>query len=468
MSNQKNKAIFLEGSLMRHVSVMSFTSSVGLMAIFAVDFVDMIFISMIGNDALAAAVGYAATILFFTNAINIGLSIAAGTLVAQAVGSNHAERAKEYGTNVTIFGVLIGVAVPCFALPYMPQILGMLGATGDVADLAINYLWILMPSMAFMSVAMTAMAILRAHGDARRPMMAMLIGGTVNAVLDPLFIFTFGLGLEGAALASVVARVCILFLCLRPLFRVYDGFARPAFAPIKRDIIAITSLAGPAVLANVATPVGSALVTREMSKFGTDAIAGMAVVGRLVPVAFAVVLALSGAIGPIVGQNFGAGRMDRVKEAFVVGLKFVGIYVLFASLVLFLLRGQVAGLFNAEGLSKELIFLFCGPLALFYFFDGALYASNASFNNLKHPSYSAWLNWGRNTVGILPFVLVGAYLFGAKGVLIGQAVGGVLFSVVAVILAYRVMGKVKPDGDEAGDSFSQEKRMHTLSGRMRL
>ena len=91
MSNQsQTEAVFLSGSLMRHVTRMSLTTSIGLMAIFAVDFVDMVFISMLGNDALAAAVGYAGTLLFFTNAINIGLSISAGALVARELGAGRA------------------------------------------------------------------------------------------------------------------------------------------------------------------------------------------------------------------------------------------------------------------------------------------------------------------------------------------------------------------------------------------
>lgn len=77
MSLNEKEPVFLQGSLLRHVSVMSFTASIGLMAVFAVDFVGMIFISMLGNQALAAAVGFAGTILFFTSSINIGLSIAA-------------------------------------------------------------------------------------------------------------------------------------------------------------------------------------------------------------------------------------------------------------------------------------------------------------------------------------------------------------------------------------------------------
>ena len=85
MSGKKQGAIFLTGNLLGHVVRMSLTASIGLSAMFAVDFVDMIFISMLGNQSLAAAVGYAGTLLFFTNSINIGLSIAAGSLMAKAL-----------------------------------------------------------------------------------------------------------------------------------------------------------------------------------------------------------------------------------------------------------------------------------------------------------------------------------------------------------------------------------------------
>lgn len=180
-----------------------------------------------------------------------------------------------------------------------------------------------------MAVAIIGMAVLRAHGDATRPMYAMLIGGVINAVLDPLFIFALGLGLDGAALASVIARVVSVGLIIHAIIKHYDGYAAPQFEFFRRHISAVLAIAVPGVLTSVATPVGSAIVTRELAKFGTDAVAGMAVIGRLAPVAFAVVLALSGAIGPIIGQNFGANRMDRVKTAFVSGLQFVAAYVVF-------------------------------------------------------------------------------------------------------------------------------------------
>ena len=104
--------IFLEGSTLRHVIVMSFTSSIGLMAIFAVDLIDMLFISMLGEEALAAAAGYASALLFFTNSINIGLSIAAGALVAQALGRHERQEAREYATSVAMVAFGVGLIVP--------------------------------------------------------------------------------------------------------------------------------------------------------------------------------------------------------------------------------------------------------------------------------------------------------------------------------------------------------------------
>jgi Na+-driven multidrug efflux pump len=121
--------------------------------------------------------------------------------------------------------------------------------------------------------------------------------------------------------------------------------------------------------------------------------------------------------------------------------------VVVATVTLFFLRGPIAALFNAEGVSLSLIFLFCGPLALAFFFNGMLFVSNACFNNLGRPFYSTWLNWGRHTLGTIPLVWLGSILFGAPGVLIGQAAGGVLFGMLSVILVRRTIDAVEAQGE---------------------
>jgi Na+-driven multidrug efflux pump len=176
-----------------------------------------------------------------------------------------------------------------------------------------------------------------------------------------------------------------------------------------------------------------------MAGYGEAAVAGMAIVGRLTPVAFGVIFALSGAMGPIIGQNLGAGRMDRVRRAFGDALIFTAAVIVVVSAVLFLLRGPIANLFQAEGLTREIVFLFCGPLALLWFFNGVIFVSNAACNNLGRPFWSTVVNWGRHTVGTIPLMLWLGSVYGAQGVLVGQAIGGILFGVVAWWLASRVI-----------------------------
>lgn len=454
------QARFLEGNLFRHITSMSLTASIGLMAIFAVDFVDMIFISMLGKAELAAAVGYAGAILFFTSSFGIGMAIAAGALVARALGAGDTHLATQRATNTILAGAAMGAVFAGAVWFYLDPIVRLVGASGETLELAVAYLSIIIPSLPILLVGMVGGAILRAHGAARLSMTATLIGGGVNAVLDPVLIFGFGMELQGAAWASVCARVSIGIAALVPIFTRFGGLHPPRPAALLADLRPILALAFPAILTQLATPIGQAYVTRSMATYGEDAVSGMAIIARVTPVAFGVIFALSGAIGPIIGQNAGAGNMERVRGAIRDGLIFTGIVTLFVTAILLLLRGQIAALFSADGLSLELVFLFCGPLALAFFFNGVIFVSNAAFNNLGHPYYSTWINWGRHTLGTIPFVIVFSMWLGAPGVLIGQAIGGIVFAGVAMALTRRVLANA--GGPDKPDGFARQGRLMAL------
>ncbi len=441
---ETGQARFLEGNLFTHVAVMSLTSSVGLMAVFAVDLINMIFISMLGRAELAAAIGYAGAILFFTTSFGIGMSIAVSAMVARAVGTRDMAGARTRATNGLVLGLIFGAVFAAVVWAFIPQLVSLLGATGNTQDLAIHYLRIIIPSQPLLMVGMIGGAILRSHGDARRAMWATLAGAAVNAILDPILIFGFGLELTGAAIASVLARVVIAVVALQPILRFHGGFDRPSAAGLLADLRPVFAIGIPAILTQVATPVGQAFVTRAMASYGEAAVAGMAIAGRLTPVAFGVIFALSGALGPIIGQNAGAGRMDRVRTAFRDGLLFTGLVILLISALMFLLRAPIADLFQATGETRDLVYLFCGPLTLLWFFNGAIFVANAACNNLGAPFQSTLVNWGRHTIGTIPFVIWLGGIYGAPGVLIGQAVGGVIFGLLALWLAYRLLARESP------------------------
>ena len=441
MTDNNEQAKFLTGSLSKHIISMSLTAATGFIALFVVDLADMLFISMLGIHELAAAVGYAGTILFITTSISIGMAIACGALVAKSLGENKHERAAELLTHVLIVGVAFAVIFAALIYVNLSELTGLIGATGKTQALAVSYLEILVPTMPVLMLGITVSAALRSHGAAKLSMMVTLIAGVVNAVLDPIFIFVLDMGLEGAAWASVIARFSVAGTAVWYIVGRYGGFVGLSPGAIGRDLRPIAAIAVPAILANLATPAGSAYVTKVMAEFGDTAVAGMAIIGRVTPIAFALIFAMSGAIGPIIGQNFGAGKHDRVRTSFNNSIILIVVYVFPVVAVLYFLRVPIADLFNAQGVARDLIFLFCGPLSLTWIFTGVIFVANAAYNNLGHPFYSTWVNWGRNTLGIVPFVYIGAQYWGAEGVLIGQMMGGVFVALVSFLLAERLMSR---------------------------
>ena len=443
MAVSSNKAVFLHGSTMRHVLVMTAASATGLVAMFAVDMVDMYFLTLLGEQELAAAVGFAGTLLFFLVSVSIGLQIALGALVARSEGAHRRDLARRYCSSSLLFNFLVAAVISAIAWFHLPALLALLGASGKTLEYAVSYAGIVLPSMPVLVLGMSAATAVRAVGDARRSMWATVLGSLVNAVLDPLFIFTFGWGLEGAALASVCARLVVLGVAWHALAVVHAMPCRVSRAQFLADIRPIMGIAGPAVLTNIATPLGGSFVLATMSRFGDSAVAGAAIMGRITPLAFAAVFALSGAIGPIVGQNAGAGRFDRVRSTLANSLVFNVVYVVFVWLLLWAGAELIVRVFSASDEARELILFYCHFLVGAFAFNGFLFVANTSFNNLRHAHWATCFNFGRALLGTIPAVYFGARWFGPRGVMAGEAFGAMLFGLLAVAAAFALVRRLE-------------------------
>jgi putative MATE family efflux protein len=436
---------FVTGSIMRHLLVMMGTGAVGLMAIFVGDLANMYFLSLLKDVEIVAAVGYASSILFLATSIGIGLAIAASSLVAPALGAGDRTRARRLSTNTHIAAAGVSALLALVLWLLVPYLLTGLGATGRTHALAVAYLSILVPALPPLALGMASGSVLRSVGDAPRAMHITLAGAIVNIILDPIFIFALGLGIEGAALASVGARLAIMAIGLYGVVRIHDLMARPDLATLIADTRAITAIAMPAVAANIATPVSNAYVTYAIAPYGDDAVAGWAIIGRIMPVAFGAIYALSGSIAPVLGQNLGARDFGRVRSTLVDALKITAGFTALAWLLLALFGPMLAGLFNATRPAADLILFNCRWVAPLFVFLGALFVANACFNTLGKAYYSTLFNWGRATLGTLPFVSLGGWLAGPKGVLMGSMVGGVAFGIAAVWLCRHLIDKIETE-----------------------
>lgn len=445
---------YTEGPIFKHISTLSVTSAIGLFAIFAVDLVDVFFIALLGEPELAAAVGFAGTALFFGAAISIGLAIVVATVVAQAVGEESIEdddsenrstapnsvRLASHGL-LTI--VLITVPLAILSLIYAPWLISLMGAEGATLDLAVHYFRIVGAALPVLGLAMAGTSLLRAVGEAKLSMWATIIAGLVNAVLDPLLIFGLSLDLTGAAIASVISRCTAAGMALYFIAGRHQLLQLPDWARYFSDLKQLSSIAIPSLITNLAGPFGAAYATTQMARFGTDAVAAAAVIGRITPVAFAGLYGLSGAVGPVASQNMGAKQWHRVRQTLLASGLFVSLYVVPVAIGMFFLKDILVSVFDLQGEAAELLRFYCTFIIISYWLFGLQLAANPMFTALRHPGFATVSNIARDLCLGIPLVYLGSSLFGAPGVLGGQAIGNMIAGIIAFSVALWLTSRVE-------------------------
>ncbi|QCE33791.1 multidrug transporter [Acetobacteraceae bacterium] len=427
----------MSGNIAKHVFVMAGTGSIGLIAIFMVDLLNFFYISALKNPSYTAAVAFAGSLGFILSAISIGSSIGISATVSRLIGAKKRGKARRYAA--TFLAVMLCIATLLAALNFIfsRQLVSLIGGKGEALEGAVLFLRILAPAFPLLCLVMAISGLLRSLGEANAAMRVTLSGAVCAAVLDPIFIFGLDLGLTGAALGTIFSRILI---CANGWYQLskHDILAFPRLKEIKPALKAIAPIALPAIATNLATPVGNLFVTRTMSHFGNDAISALSVIERSVPICFAFIFALTGSIGPIIAQNFGARIFERVKETYRWALRFTLGCVALIWLIFFLNQNLLIKLFHIQGIGIPIIHFFCDYLVEGYAFLGLLFVSNTAFNNLGFAFYSTFFNWGRATLGTIPFVLIGFY-WGPEGILTGMTAGMALFGTLAYFKAKNVI-----------------------------
>lgn len=427
---------------MRHVLVMCATGSIGLLSIFLVDFANLFYISLLGDPTLTAAVGFAGIALYFHMSFCLGLMVATVALTSRAVGAGDRERARRVTASaLAIVAVVTGI-LTLISMPLIDWLLDLVGAEGETHRIAAEFMLITLPTTPLFGLGMSLVGILRATGDAKRSMYSTLVLGLATATLDPILIYFLGYGVTGAAIVMVVARILMLVYALYVAIKAHNLIGRPNIGGAIADFMPLARIGGPAVLANLATPVSNGFVTAQIAAFGDHAVAGWTIIARLIPVAFGVLFALSGAVGPIIGQNFGAGAFDRVRRTVVDSMMVTAGYTIVVSAVLFVTRDSIVSFFGASGDDARLVLFFCQYLAITYIFSGGLFVSAAAFNNIGYPLRAMLFNWGRATIGTIPFVWVGARIGGAEGALAGFAIGALPFGLLGLFAVSRTIDRL--------------------------
>lgn len=435
---------------MGHVVRMTMTGAMGITFVFIVDAANLLWVSQLGEPKLVAAIGFAFAIQFFSVSSGIGLMIAAIALISRGIGRGDRAQARRDASSSAVIAGVIQMLMAAFVIIFRHEILATAGATGETAVYAARYLAISLPSLGIMAVSMIANGALRAQGDGKRSMYVTLFSGLVAMVLDPLLIYYWGL--DGAAFGLNISRCVMLVVALRFAIGTHDLMAKPRIDDILQTLRPFMIIAFPAIIAQMAMPVGNYLLTSVMAPYGDDAMAGWAVVGRLTVVAFGGIFSLSGAIGGIFGQNYGAGHSARLRTTYRDAILFGMLYSLVTWAVLAAASPFVIAGFDLSPMGGEIVSAFTHVGAGGFILASALFVSNAAFNSLGRPIWSTVANWLRDGVISLPLAILLATWYGAVGVIYAQAAVSIIIGIPAAWFGWRyVVGlgndAPKPDID---------------------
>ncbi len=429
-----------EGPVGRHLVDMTLPVLLGITTMMAQGLIDTWFIGRVG-DAELAAFGFSFPILMIVTSVAIGLGAGTSSVVARAIGANDHRRARRLSTDSLLLSFLIVAAVSFVGVLTIGPLFRLLGAPDDLIPLIRGFMTILYAGVPFIVVGMVGMASMRATGDTRLPSGLMILAAILNVILDPILIFGLGpvpaMGLNGAATAALIARASIFIGTLYLMRYRLDmvSFDRPDPVELRKSWRDILHVGIPAAGTNVIVPVGTAVITAMIARYGTDAVAGFGVASRLESMMLVVFYAMSAIIGPFVGQNFSAGNAERILRSlwlctvFCLASGFVIAALLASS------SGLLPGLFSDSDSVRGVTSLFLWIVPISYGTYGMVMVMNASFNGLGHPMPAVYISVGRIVVLYLPLAFIGMRLFDIAGIFAAYAIANIVSGIGAYVWA---------------------------------
>jgi putative MATE family efflux protein len=279
---EPQKARLTTGPVGRHLVDMTLPMLLGITTMMAQSFIDAWFLGRVGDRALAGY-SFGFPILMIVTSIAIGLGAGTSSVVARAIGAEDHRRAKRLVTDSLILSFLITATVSAVGVLTIEPLFRLLGAPEDMIPMIRSFMIILYSGVPFVVVGMVGMSSMRATGDTRLPSKLMIAGAILNVILDPIFIFGFGpvpaMGLNGAATAGLLARGAIfvgtLFVLLQRLDMI--SFNKPKLPELKNSWVDILHVGLPAAGTNAIVPVGLAVITAMIARYGPEAVAGFGV-----------------------------------------------------------------------------------------------------------------------------------------------------------------------------------------------
>ncbi|MFK7914232.1 MAG: MATE family efflux transporter [Pseudomonadales bacterium] len=394
------------------------------------------FIGQLGTTQVAA-ITFTFPLTMILTSIALGIGIGTSSVIARSVGGGDQQDVQRLGTHSLFLVVGTMSVLSLLGWLSIDWIFARLGASPETLVLIHDYLDIYYPSVVLFTMTMVAGNVMRANGNAAIPGMVMTAGAVINLALDPLLIFGwFGLPrleLAGAAYAMAISRIITTIVLMTYVYRSDLILTRNVISGFLASAKRIMAVGLPAIATQMIGPVSAAVITSMLAQHGEVVVAGFGVATRIEAVSIMLLFALSGSIGPFVGQNWGASRIDRVASGMTVSYGFCLIWGLIAAILVAIFGSTFASWVdpNAEVVAAAGTYLAIVPWT--YGLWGVLMMASASFNALGKPLPSTALSFTRMFILYVPLAMLLNRLFGYEGIFYATAISNGIMGILGYL-----------------------------------
>ncbi len=394
---------------------------------------DTYFVAKIDTGA-SAAVGVVFSLMAIIQATGGSIGMGATSLISPMLGQKRVDDASTVGTSAALMSVIAGALIGALGLVFLRPLVSLIGARGEVIPYAEDYARFILIGAPFMTTAFVLNSVLRSEGQAVYSMIAMISGGILNLFIDPLLIFGFGMGIAGAALATMISQttsffiMAIIFLRDRSIVRL-----RPKYIGKKPSVyLHIVRMGVPTLFRQGMASLSSALLNIMAAPYGAAAVAAISIANKLYMLVRHIVLGIGQGFQPIAGYCFGAKRYSRVKKVFWVATGAATVICLSIALAVYFFREPIMVWFRddpavVEAGSAMLRFL-CVTIPLLGF---STYV-NQLYQSLGFAVGATFLASCRQGIFFVPLVFLLPAAFGLTGIEAVQAAADLLTFVISI------------------------------------
>ena len=418
-----------------------------IMALYNV--VDTYFVSGLGKHSVAAvSVAFPISLIF--SGIGLTFGAGAGSYISRLLGGEKKKEADIVATVAMFTSVIIGAITGMTLLFLLTDVLKFMGAIPSIIEIAKKYAIIFIISTMVSTANVTAGNLAVAQGAAKVSLKAMIIGSVLNMVLDPIFIYGLNLGVNGAAIATLISQVVTLFIYII-YFKSEKSYIKLKISNFKPTINAYKEILKVGIsmfLLQIFSSISMSKISSSASLYGEDAIAAMGIVLRIVTLGTNVVFGYMKGLQPLAGFNYGAKNYKRLNEAIRCCIKYINLSCLVWTILLYIFAPNILSIFGTgESVLKIAVPALRAGVIMFITF-GFQFTYSTLYLSMGKALAGGFLSICRQGIIFLPIILLLPKIFGLNGVIYSQAVADLITTIITIPFAIDVRKKLRLNSNE--------------------